>query len=179
MLIRQKFKKKKIIVIYNPIEPTFFKNLSNKKILSKKINFLSIGRLDIQKDYENLLISLNKIKKLNWVLKIIGTGPKRQNIVELIKKLKLKSKVKLVSKSKKIKEEIKKCDIYLNSSLWEGMPNAVLESLIMRKKVFFLNKIEIFSELNKIFPNQVFILKNNFSFNKNFLFSSKNYNLKK
>ena len=73
----------------------------------------------------------------------------------------------------------KKCDIYLNSSLWEGMPNAVLESLIMKKKVFFLNKIEIFPELKKIFPYQVFILKDNFSFNKNSLFSSKNYNLKK
>ena len=177
-----KIQKKKIIVIYNPVEKIFFKNTSNKKLLSKKIKFLSIGRLDIQKDYENLLLSLNKIKNLKWELKIIGKGPRKQNIIELIKKFKLKSKVKLISNSNKIREEIKKCDFYLNSSLWEGMPNAVLESLIMRKKVFFLNKIEIFSELKKIFSNQVFILENNFrpdkhhfSYSKNYVFKNTNF----
>ena len=171
--------RKKIIILYNPVEQIFFKNISNKKLSLKKVKFLSIGRLNVQKGYEKLLSSLNKLKKLEWELKIIGSGPKKKEIVEQIKKLKFNSKVKLVSKSNKIRNEIKKCDFYIKSSLWEGMPNSVLESLIMRKKVFFLNKIKIYSELKKIFPSQVFILKNNFRPKRyNFSYSKKN-NLKK
>ena len=155
-----KIKKKKTIVIYNPLEKTFFKN-KLKKINSKNIKLLSIGRLSVQKDYENLLILLSKNNHFKWKLKIIGDGEKKQIIINLIKKLNLNSRVKIISKSSKIRKEIMICDFYINSSKWEGMPNAVIESLVMKKKVFFTNKIEVFSELKKFFPEQIFYLKKN------------------
>ncbi len=155
-----KIKKKKTIIIYNPLEKTFFKN-KLKKINSKNIKLLSIGRLSVQKDYENLLILLSKNNHFKWKLKIIGDGEKKQIIINLIKKLNLNSRVKIISKSSKIRKEIMICDFYINSSKWEGMPNAVIESLVMKKKVFFTNKIEVFSELKKFFPEQIFYLKKN------------------
>ena len=160
-----KIKKKKTIIIYNPLEKNFFKK-KQKKINLKNLKLLSIGRLSIQKDYENLLIILSKNNHFKWKLKIIGDGEKKQIITDLIKKLNLTSKVKIIKESSQIGKEIMMCDFYINSSKWEGMPNAVIESLVMKKKIFFINKIEVFSELKKFFPEQIFYLKKNISFTK-------------
>tara|TARA_B100000989_G_scaffold293766_1_gene271655 strand:- start:571 stop:1617 length:1047 start_codon:yes stop_codon:yes gene_type:complete len=169
--------KRKTIIIYNPLEKVFFKTKFKKSNL-KKIKFLSIGRLSIQKDYENLLILLSKINNSKWKLRIIGDGKKKQIIKNLIKKLNLTSNVKIISKSSQVWKEIMKCDFYINSSKWEGMPNAVIESLVMKKKIFFINKIEVFLELKKLFPEQIFYLKKNFSFSEKKFSSLNNINNK-
>ena len=66
------------------------------------------------------------------------------------------------------------CDFYINSSKWEGVPNAVIESLVM-KKSFFLNKIEVFQNLKKFFQNKFLLEKNNF-ISKNHFSPLKNLN---
>lgn len=170
-----KIKKKKTNIIYNPLEKIFFKKKLQKKN-SKNIKLLSIGRLSIQKNYENLLNVISKHTHFAWKLKIIGDGKNRQNIKYLIRKLNLSSRVEIIRKSSQVWKEILMCDFYINSSKWEGMPNAVIESLVMKKKVFFLNKIEVFSELKKIFPEQVFYLKENNFISKNHFSPLKNLN---
>lgn len=174
-----KIKKNKTIVIYNPLEKIFFKKKLDKKFSKKRIKLLSIGRFSIQKDYENLIVSLSRIKNKNWSLTIIGDGKNKRSIIMLIKKLKLNTKIKIINKSSQIWKEIMNCDFYLNSSKWEGMPNAVIESLVMKKKVFFLNKIEVFSELKRIFPKQIFYIKNKFDLSEIHFLPLRNYNNKK
>ena len=171
-----KISQKKIVVIYNPVEKIFYKKKSILKTSKKTIKLLSIGRLSAQKNYTDLLLFLSRESRFKWQLKIIGDGIEKKKILMLRKKLNLTSKVKLIPKSSKIWNEISQCDFYVNSSKWEGMPNAVIESLIMKKRVFFLNKIEVYYELKKIFPNQIFSLKENYDLSKSFFYKKINNN---
>ena len=60
-------------------------------------------------------------------------GKNRQNIKYLIRKLNLSSRVEIIRKSSQVWKEILMCDFYINSSKWEGMPNAVDESSYEKK----------------------------------------------
>ena len=59
---------------------------------------------------------------------IIGDGPLKLEINELIKNLGLESKVKFIDFTKEISKYLKASDFYLQGSLSEGFPNALLES---------------------------------------------------
>ncbi len=188
-----KISKKKIYILYNPIEKIFFKKslLKIKNTKRKNLNFLSIGRLTKQKNFNKMIKILNKYREYEWNLKIIGDGKQKNYLNNTIKILKLNNKIKIIPMNDKIYDEIVKSDYYLNSSKWEGMPNAVIENIIMKKKIIFFQKIEVYRELKNLFPNQIIYLNDNkfkflnlyknskFENNKNYkLFSEKNIKLK-
>ena len=128
--------KKKIFILYNPVEKIFF---NKKKYKNKKniIRFLSIGRLTYQKNFQNMIKILSVFKNYNWELKIIGTGKEKNNLIKLIIELGLNNKIKIIDNCHNIFKEIANTDYYLISSRWEGMPNAVIENIIMKKKNYF------------------------------------------
>ena len=161
-----KIKKKKLLVLYNPVEISFFnkKNVEKKRDINKKIKFLSIGRLTYQKNFDKLIKVLSNYDKNNWELKIIGKGNQKKYLSNLIRELGLDNKIKIIKESNTILQEIKRSDYYLISSRWEGMPNSVIENIIMKKKIIFFNKIEVFNELKDLFPKQIIYFKRNYSF---------------
>ena len=71
----------------------------------------------------------------------------------------MNNKIKLCNERNNIHEQILSSDYYFISSKWEGMPNAVIENIVMRKKVIFLNKIEVYDELKSFFSrsNRLFV----------------------
>ena len=71
---------------------------------------------------------------------------------------------------------IEKSDYYFISSKWEGMPNAVIENIIMKKKIIFLRKIEVYDELKFFFPDQISYL---YDKKFNFLNLYKKFKIKK
>jgi len=121
---------KKIIVINNPIdsESIYQKSFYVTQLLdNKKINLLSVGRLDKVKGYDLLLEAMKQLDD-RFHLTIIGQGSEEFNLQHLVKKLGLKSKVSFLDFQDNPYCYMRQADIMLLSSRYEGFPNVVLEA---------------------------------------------------
>jgi GalNAc-alpha-(1->4)-GalNAc-alpha-(1->3)-diNAcBac-PP-undecaprenol alpha-1,4-N-acetyl-D-galactosaminyltransferase len=112
---------KRLAVIYNPI---FMKNIKSKK---EKI-ILAVGRLNVQKGFDLLLETFATLNSDEWRLVIAGDGVEKENLLHLIKSLKLDN-VELIGKQKDIFEWYAKSSIFVLSSKKEGFPNVLLEAM--------------------------------------------------
>ena len=113
-------------VIYNPIKKKKYKN---KNIFKKNLNIINVGRLTEQKNHIFLLKTLSKLdKKFKWTLKIVGKGNLKKKIKLFIKKNYLSKKVKLVGYKSNAIYEISKSDLFILSSIYEGLPNVLIEA---------------------------------------------------
>jgi glycosyltransferase involved in cell wall biosynthesis len=88
-----------------------------------------IGRLAKEKGIDILLESFNKINKKKYILKIIGDGPLRKKFESKINFYGLRNNIKLLGFQKKIFHYLKKSDLLINTSFFEGFPNVVIEAL--------------------------------------------------
>ena len=121
-----KFIKRKVYTLPNPC----FKKITNiKRTLKphKKINILNISRFENQKDHLTLLKAVNSsgIKdKINLIL--VGYGRNYHNIKRFIKENKINAKIFL--KKTNLKKFYINSDLYICSSLYEGLPTTVVEA---------------------------------------------------
>lgn len=127
--------------IYNPFDAIALQNYSNKRIkfnfFSKKnTNIISVGRLTDQKDHMTLLKSFLLIKKeMRPKLLIIGKGFMFEHLRTFIKQHKLNKNVKLFGYCQNPHPYIKKADIFVLSSKFEGLPNVLLEAQFLKKYI--------------------------------------------
>jgi len=123
----------KISVIYNGIKPINFlsKGEARKRIniAEDKISVGSIGNLYKNKGYEYLIKSTSQLEITNYKLQIIGDGPEEENLKSEIKDLELEDKVKLAGSISGASQYLKAFDIYICSSIKEGMPYTILEAM--------------------------------------------------
>lgn len=130
---------KKIITLYNSIDPSDFNDYSYINRVPEKLKDGSeiilgtVGRLYYQKDPITLIKSFKIINDRfpNTKLIIVGDGPLEQFCIKLIDKLGLKSKVRLEGYQKNSKSYYKMFDIFMLSSHYEGLPYALLEAMCM------------------------------------------------
>lgn len=122
-LLRGKFK-----VFPNPISEDFLtENTDNK---SKKIkNLIAVGRLAPQKNFEMLIKGFAKINNSDLNLLIFGEGELENDLNDLIFSLGLSKKVQLKGRTNDILSEMKKADMYILTSDFEGMPNSLMEAM--------------------------------------------------
>lgn len=131
--------------VYNPFNAIAIKNCSDKKVnfnfFSKKnINIITVGRLTDQKDHMTLLKSFLLIKKeIRPKLLIIGKGFMHEHLREFIKQNKMKKNVKLFGYCKNPHPYIKKADIFVLSSKFEGLPNVLIEAQFLKKYIISSN----------------------------------------
>jgi len=123
--------KNKAWVVHNGLK---IKNNFQRKFKRNKIyNLISVGDLNEQKNHYFLLNIVSNLikKKINVRLTIIGDGPKKNKLNEIIKRLNLQRHVILKGYKLNIHNELKNSDIYLHSALYEGLPNAIMEAMSM------------------------------------------------
>ena len=145
----KKFFKIDAVRIYNPLEnPQKMNYLSKKKIVfpffdnnSKKIiKILSIGRLVHQKDHITILKALKLIKnKINFKFCILGKGNQKKNLLSYIKKNNMEKNVKLAGYKKNVYPYYRKADLFILSSLYEGLPNTLIEANYFNLKIISSN----------------------------------------
>ena len=128
----------KSITIYNLIESqNILKKLSKQKVNNNFfsnnkniLNILTIGRLVIQKDQITILRALNLIKnKKKFRCYLIGKGKEFNNLKNFIIKYKLNKNVKILNFQNNVYPYYKKADLFILSSLYEGLPNTLIEAL--------------------------------------------------
>ena len=133
--------RRKLVFLPNPVR--FSKN-SYKKNKNKNKIILSIGRLNKQKGYDILLDAFSNFNKKpqfnNWKLYILGEGPEREYLEKMIEKLNLCRSVFLLGYNEPTKY-YKIASIYVQSSIFEGMPNSVLEAMMFGVPTILNTKI--------------------------------------
>ena len=122
------YNKNKLKILYNPS----LKKIKNFKKKKNQNLILSVGRFCKQKNQILLLntfLDLIKIADYNYKLIICGDGPDKNKIINFIKLNKLSNKVKLVNWSNKLDKYFNKSSIFVLTSLYEGMPNVLIEAI--------------------------------------------------
>jgi len=132
------FPKKKLTTIYNGIDFEDMQNRATEKIDNKYqflycddvLRIISIGRLTRQKDYGTLIKSFKKIcESLEARLIILGEGEMRQELERIAHECGVRDNVHLIGWVKNPYSHLKRSDIFVLSSLWEGFPNVIIEAL--------------------------------------------------
>ncbi len=132
----------KIHLIYNFVDceevETLSKDYVNHSWLQTKRSkvILSAGRLSNQKNWPVLLDAFSKVQKdYDIKLIILGEGPERESINNLIEDLELREFVSLPGFKKNPYSWMSKSDIFILSSDFEGFPNVLVQALACGCKV--------------------------------------------
>ncbi len=87
-----------------------------------------------------LLQSVNAIKnKVNFKLLIIGRGTNLHKMNEFINEKQLNKKIKILNFKKNPFPYLKKADLFLLTSRYEGLPNVLLEAITLKKNIISTN----------------------------------------
>lgn len=126
----------KIRIIYNGIDMDRFFLTSGEIeewiiIKNHQPLLVAVGRLTQAKGYQDLIKAIKnlKIKYKNIALLILGEGEDRKKLDLNIKNLNLEKNIFLLGNKRNVADYLKVADIFVLSSLWEGMPTAVLEAM--------------------------------------------------
>lgn len=115
---------KNIVVIPNPVkEVRLFPNIKKEKII------LNVGRLVDEKGQKYLLEAFSKLNLQDWKLVILGEGPLRKDLENLILTLGLTNNVVLPGAVNNVDEWFAKSSIFAFTSISEGFPNALIEAM--------------------------------------------------
>ncbi len=106
-------------------------NVTNEKVIGM------VARLDLQKGFEYLLRAVRELCNTFAGLKvvIVGEGPDRQAIEEMVKEYGLQSNVVLAGQQSDMPAVYAAMDIFVLPSLNEGLPMTILEAMAASRPV--------------------------------------------
>jgi len=162
-------------VVYNPFVGKKAKKINFTFFNDKKyLKIINVARLTDQKDHLTLLHAVKKLNKFKKCkLLIIGQGYKENILKKYILENKLQKTIKLIGYKENPESYIKISDVFVLSSIYEGLPNVLIESLYLKKYIIssdcptgpkeILNNGQ-YGELFKVGDhNQLFKLLKNFN----------------
>jgi glycosyltransferase involved in cell wall biosynthesis len=101
----------------------------------------AIGRLVPQKDWNTYIYAANEVLKThpNTIFLIVGEGELQSEIQNLIMKLHIKEKIILTGYFHEVNKIYGIIDVFVNTSLWEGLPYVFLEAMKYQKPIISTN----------------------------------------
>ena len=130
----ENFINSKVTTIYNPsLEDKIIRNNIEKKLKIKKNKkiILNVGFFEKQKDQITILKSISILKNhyKNFLLILIGRGSEYKNLKKFIRENNLNKFVKIYKNIENPKLFYKKADLFILSSIYEGLGNVLVEAL--------------------------------------------------
>ena len=147
---RLSFDSEKIQVIYNAVDLDSFYSISphllqdKKKTLGLELDDFVItlpGRLQEQKNHICLIKAISELKPASLSrIKVLFVGNEtdlllKEKLVSMVTQLNLQSKIKFCDVRTDMLEIYNLSDIIVLPSLWEGLPNVILEAMACAKPV--------------------------------------------
>lgn len=131
----------KIELIHNPIDEFKIRNVTKfNRHPGKGLRLVGMGRLVYQKGFDRLLPILKKVDNVH--LTILGEGIEYNNLLKIIEDLDIKEKVTFKGYIKNSASYLAAADYFILPSRWEGLPNSVLEALVLGTPVITFKEIE-------------------------------------
>jgi glycosyltransferase involved in cell wall biosynthesis len=131
------FYNSKHVCVYNIVDNSFSRSLMNEKVSHKWLlesNFpiiVAAGRLAPWKGFTNLIQAMALLNgKVNAKLLILGDGPQRKELQELIEKYDLQENIDLVGYVTNPYKYFARSNIFVLSSRVEGLPNVLVEAMM-------------------------------------------------
>lgn len=135
--------KNRVECIYNPIKINEIKEKAREKLEEKieKPFIIGIGRLERQKNFI-LLIKAYKIlldRGIKHNLIILGQGSQKEYLVNEVEKLNMREKVKFLGFKENPYKYLNQADVFVQSSIYEGLPTVLIEALVLNIPVVATN----------------------------------------
>ncbi|WP_348262402.1 glycosyltransferase [Telmatobacter sp. DSM 110680] len=91
----------------------------------------SVGRLDPQKNYSQLISACAELRRGHRSVKLIiaGEGQCRNDLQKIIDEFALDDTVRLAGERSDVVDMLLASDLYISTSLWEGNPLSVMEAM--------------------------------------------------
>lgn len=124
-----KVPQEKIHTIYNGTDVSVWNKISSSIMRGKTPALATIGRLEEQKGHTYALHALSGLKNLPWMYHIYGQGSLESSLKKEAGILGIADRVIWHGQNNDMTQELKKIDIVIQPSLWEGMSLVVLESM--------------------------------------------------
>lgn len=96
---------------------------------SGKVRLMTVARMEPQKDYSTLLKALSFCQDLPLEVVVVGDGPDKNNILELVENYGLGNQITFLRSNSNVIELLVQADLYLLISKWEGLPRSIIEAL--------------------------------------------------
>jgi len=133
------YDEKRLATIYNGVEPPAASASPQERERRRRelgleaghVLFAAIGRLDEQKGHGVLLDAMARLKDSPARCVIIGGGPLHGRLEAKVRGLGLEGRVRLLGERADSASWLGACDVFVLPSLWEGLPNAVLEAMAL------------------------------------------------
>ncbi len=135
MIVNWNIRPEKIEVIHNGIDVENVKKKSRQNVILPKIPsnhkiLISNGKLSVQKGFECLIEAVKLVNQLiPCSLIILGEGPEYQRLNFVMNKLGLQDIIHLLGYKINPYAYLKKADVFVLSSVFEGFPNVILEAM--------------------------------------------------
>ena len=121
---------KESVVIPNAINPAFIRE---PYVGEKEKSIVAAGRLSEQKNFKLLIEAFSKIAPdfPEYDLKIFGKGPLEQDLREYAAEKGVGERVNFMGYVDNMPEQLEKASLFVLSSDFEGMPNALMEAMAL------------------------------------------------
>ena len=124
--------KENVMVIHNGINIRPLRKTPKSETGS--ITIISLGRLVPQKDFRTALRVIVRLKertagKIPFKYYMVGKGPEEAALRQTIEAYGLSEEVELMSDPKNVYALLEEADIYLCTSIFEGVSNAIMEAM--------------------------------------------------
>lgn len=120
---------KKSRIIFNPVDELFYKVDRSKETR----DIVTVGRFERQKNHRLLIEAFSKITNdfPKEKLIIYGDGSLRNELEKQIEMIGLGEKILLPGRTNNVPEKLSRAKIFVLSSDFEGMPNALMEAMAL------------------------------------------------
>ncbi len=130
--------RKKIRIVPNPVIPIQSIDPTERIALRREIAFdpnrlilLNVGRISVEKGIDDLLQTINILRRTHpqVFLVIVGRNASSGDPATRIKSLNLQNHVRMLGTRSDVPRLLSASDVYVSSSLSEGMPITILEAM--------------------------------------------------
>lgn len=122
--------RKKAVILRNPVSAEFFRERYEGE---RDKTVVAVGRVDENKNHEMLIRAFAGIASEfpDYKLIIYGEGNCRQRLIRLVKELSLEKQIFLPGSIDHVSDVIYKASVFVLCSNTEGVPNTLVEAMIM------------------------------------------------
>lgn len=103
----------------------------NKILNSKNKKIISIGRFSKEKGYKRLIQAFDTLDTNSYLIIIGGFGPEYDSLLALQQKCKSKDRIIIIKSMSNPFSILRKCDVMVVSSFYEGLPMVILEAIAL------------------------------------------------
>ena len=145
--------KDKVKIIYDINDYNFIRKMSNinkgYEDDFKGIKILTVGRLTMQKGYDLALDACKRLRDegINFRWYALGRGPFENDMKQYIKSNNLEDNFKLLGVKSNPYPYIKNCDIYVQTSRYEGFGLAIAEARMLNKPVITTEFDSVYNQM--------------------------------